>query len=515
MGRLRGLATAVLFAFALLLVLGLTSPVMAQSAETITVQSSSVTSEFPTGFRIKLAARSDNEIDSVAIRLRIGQQTRGGYDYLDTDQRGKLIDGELLWRTNTNANYVPPGTVITYNFEIVDNEGNRLDTEREEFTYHDPRFEWSEISSGPVTLAYHGDAEDRAHDILDTIIETLDRVAPLLGADQEEPIRVTVYNTWDEMRGAMLPSSSTINQHLITEGQAFTNVGTLLVLGTRSAVGTASHEVTHIIVHRAGEGIVRKVPPWLHEGVAEYGNVDPGRSYDSALQQGIRGDSVLPVTYMGSLPGRANDVLLFYGESKAIVRMMIDDFGTDHMRDFMARYKDGASMDDALTETYGFDRVGLENRWRESVGVSLFNPAFSGGERPTPLPVPTRLPYTLQPHPEGEFIGSSDGMQNSDQTTASEPTATPVPPPTKVSDTPVPLVFTIPTASGVSSSESSAPGSLDANASDPEPAPGAGCGAAVHGGVVDLSAVVMLVGLVALRVRARRSRSQFDWGLTS
>lgn len=490
----------------LFLSFSLTGTVNAQTAGSITVKSSSITSEFPMGFRIKLVAQSENEIESVAIRLVIGQQTRGGYDYLETDQNGDLIDGELLWRTNTNSMYVPPGTVISYNFEIVDIEGNRLDTERSQFTYHDPRFEWSEISQGPITLAYHGNVVDRAHDILDTIVETLDRVAPLLGADKEEPLRVTVYNTWDEMQGAIQRSSATIGQHLITEGQAFSNVGTLLVLGTRSAIGTASHEVTHIIVHRAGEGIIRKVPSWLHEGLAEYGNVDPGRSYDSALDQGIRRDRLLPVTHMDSLPGRANDVLLFYGQSKAIVRMMIDDFGTEKMRDFMSRYKSGASMDNALSETYGFDRAGLENRWRNLVGASPYVSPFTDGERPTPLPVQSRLPYTLQPHPDGEFIGSSDGMQNSGQTTGLNPTATVMQAPTKVPDTRVPLVFALPTASGASAPDSEDSVSEEGDKTNLAPAPGASCGAAIHGGVIDLSVAVMLVGLVALRVGARRRR---------
>ena len=67
---------------------------------------------------------------------------------------------------------------------------------------------------------------------------------------------------------------------------------------------------------------------------------------------------------------RPTTYLLFYGQSKALVRMMIDDFGAGKMREFMALYKGGKSMDDALTQTYGLDRVALENRWRASVGAS-------------------------------------------------------------------------------------------------------------------------------------------------
>ena len=67
-------------------------------------------------------------------------------------------------------------------------------------------------------MAYHGGSERRAREILDTMLLTLDRMAPLLGADREEPIRVTVYNSWNEMRRAIPPSSAVYGRHLITEG---------------------------------------------------------------------------------------------------------------------------------------------------------------------------------------------------------------------------------------------------------------------------------------------------------
>lgn len=475
----------------------------------VTVRSSSLTSEFPEGFRVQLTASSDREIESVAIRLRIGRQTRTGYDYLEMSRGSGSVDGELLWRTNTSASYIPPGTIITYNFEFVDKDGQRYETESVEFVYHDPRFIWKEISRGPITVAYHGGSERRAREILDTMLLTLDRMAPLLGADREEPIRVTVYDSWNEMRRAIPPATAAFDRHLITEGQAFTKVGTLLVLGSRSAAGTASHEMTHIIVHRAGEGVVRKVPSWLHEGLAEYGNVDPGRSYDDALRRGIRQDRLLPITHMGSLPGKANDILLFYGQSKSLVRMMIDDFGTDRMREFMALYKGGESMDDALTQTYGLDRVALENRWRASVGASPLSSAYSNDERPTPVPAPTILPYTLKPNAEGQFVGSSGNSQATVPRT--EPPAstderavpsTPVPlvyvAPSSgtggeaeegVGDTPVPLVY------GAPSSRGDAPASREVE--------GNGCGASV-GGAFDLTTGAALLGLVSLGVGIHR-----------
>ena len=147
--------------------------------ETIRVLSSSVTSEFPEGIRFKVEASGDNEITSIAVRFKTGTQSRGSYDYLDLE-RGQIVNSELLWRTNTGARYIPPGTIITYNFEIEDSEGGRFDTEPETFVYHDIRFEWKEVSQGAITVSYHGPVKKRAEIILDALIETLEKMVLML-----------------------------------------------------------------------------------------------------------------------------------------------------------------------------------------------------------------------------------------------------------------------------------------------------------------------------------------------
>ena len=90
--------------------------------------SATFTSEFPRGFRIQAEVRGPSELEIIAVRIRIGQQTAGTYDYLDF-KAGNLINGNLFWRTNTLGRYIPPGTIITYSFEIKDVDGNILKTE--------------------------------------------------------------------------------------------------------------------------------------------------------------------------------------------------------------------------------------------------------------------------------------------------------------------------------------------------------------------------------------------------
>ena len=228
------------------------------SSGTIAVSSADVVSEFPEGMRFSIEVESEAEVEEIAVKFRTGTQTREVYGYMEFDE-AKVVDSELFWRTNTSGRYIPPGTIIYYYFEIRDSDGNELVTDVEEFIFEDARFTWHEVSEGPVAVAYHGPVKTRAEIILEAITQTLDFMGPILGADTTVPIRVTMYNNVKEMLEALPPGSSTIRRELITEGQAFTRIGTLLVLGGgRRAKGTASHEVTHILNHRAGDASVRE-----------------------------------------------------------------------------------------------------------------------------------------------------------------------------------------------------------------------------------------------------------------
>ncbi len=381
--------------------------VYAADDSSIKVIYSSAISEFPEGIRFQLKASSDNKITSIAVRFNTGQATTGSYNYLDFEE-DFIVDSELFWRTNTRASYIPPGTIIKYSFEIEDNAGNSFNTETIEFVYHDARYTWYDLTNGPVTVSYHGPVEKRAQSVLDATIQTLQHMGPLLGADIQEPIRVTMYNNVKEMLVALPPGSTTIRRELITEGQAFVKVGTLLVLGGgRGAIGTTSHEVTHILTHRAGDSVYRTVPSWLDEGLAEYGNIDPGFSYDIALEFAIATDRLLPITSMPVLPGTPDDIIIFYGQGRSIVRFMIQVYGPEKIKALMAAMKSGKNIDDAIALVYNMGRLELENQWRSAIGAPLFSPQGRQRVVPTRIARPTLQPYSLTPQAKANDITST------------------------------------------------------------------------------------------------------------
>lgn len=487
------------------------APTAAANTGDISVISSSVMGEFPDGIRFELRAQSSEGIEEIAVRLRIGQRTFGEYEYMDlepTSSNGRT-DASLLFRTDTAARYIPPGTIVKYFFEITDEDGNRLDTEQREFVYQDGRFEWDQVSDGIITVWYHGPVQSRAESILDAIQETLGIMGPLLGAGVDEPISVTMYNNWPEMRPALPPSSATLRRELVTEGQAHSEDGVLLVLGgAQRARGVAAHEVTHILVFRAGEGVLGSVPSWLNEGLAEYGNIDPGESYTYALRYAIATDSLLPITAMTSQPGDPQDVIIFYGQARSIVRFMVDEYGEEKMRELMATLKGGMNIRNAVEEVYGVNLIELENLWRDELGVSHRQAPSEASALPTAAPAPAVGLMSI------DALRSGGAQPTAAPEQAAPPTAAPAPMPP--ADTPTPAPAPTPTTAPASQAAAqaqtqptaAAPAARNSGATtEPEmPAPsGGGCNAPAgrQGGIAEMSSAALLIAAAGLWLRRR------------
>ena len=467
------------------------SPPALAHGDGITVSSSNVVSEFPEGMRFSIEAESDHEIEEIAVKFRSGTQEREVYGYMEFDS-AKTVDSELFWRTNTAGRYIPPGTIIYYYFEIRDADGGELVTDTAEFIYEDARFEWNEVSEGAVAVAYHGPVKSRAEKILETMNDTIYFMSPILGAETDEPIRTTMYNNRREMLDALPPGSTTIRRELITEGQAFTNLGTLLVLGGRGDVGTASHEVTHILTHRAGDSAARRVPSWLDEGLAEFGNQYPSFSYDIALEFAMSLDMLLPITSMPSLPGNPEDVIIFYGMAKSLIEYMVIVYGPTAMKDLLAELKDGRTMDDAIEEIYGIGRIELENDWRDSLGAERYVQPDRESAKPTPVPRRAIQLFSLTPQAGTEVVGSVGATPTPKPEPAAVPTVAPTQPPA---------------ASKSQTEESTEP----TGTNETEQQTGGGCSAPVAPSAnspirADLAIPLIAIGLAGLALRRRRRR---------
>jgi len=395
----------------------------AQSASTVTVISSSVESQFPDGMTFKLDVESELRIDDVRVIFEIGDRGSMQYAYLELDQTNRpLVNGELFRRTNSRDRYIPPGTMLKYWFEITTENGSTTLTEAEHFRFDDARFVWDEVTLGAVTILYHGPVRTRAERLAEAAVESLGIMGPVTGADIETPIVMTLYNNNAEMIEAVVSRSLASSRELITEGQAFDAESVVLVLAGRSDIGTATHEMTHILVARAA-GTSGAVPLWLNEGLAEFGNLDKTVSYERFLEWAEGTDRLIPLKSLRSFPGDPNLTLVAYGQGRSAVKFMIDEYGEAKMAELLTTLGTGVGIDTALDTVYGFGIDGLENLWRDSIGADPYVEA-TPGPSPTPAAEPTPTYKLLTAPPQSS---NPDSETNDDVIPTQPPDPTPAP----------------------------------------------------------------------------------------
>ena len=386
-------------------------------------------SNFPEDVRFYASFETDIEIVDVRVRFTTGPLTTEQYDYLElTERTAPLVDGELIWRVNTSARYMPPGTTIDFVFEALDEDGNAYASEPYSQIMLDARYEWEVVSRGPIHVYYHGPVQVRAERLAEAAKESMELMGPITGSEIETPIIVTLYNNNAEMIGAVSARSATISRELITEGQAFFDHSVVLVLSGSRDIGTLTHELTHILVGRAAGGSSALVPLWLNEGLAEYGNLDKGLSYVYYLDWAVDTNRLIPFSRLQTFPGEPNMVIVSYGQSRNFVEYLIDTYGGDKIAETIASIAEGRSGDIAIRNVYGKTVQQLDNDWRATIGADPYVPPT-----PTPTPEPETGPeseyklLTLTPVKGGITVGEagSDPTPVHTDTPTPEPTAAP------------------------------------------------------------------------------------------
>ncbi len=394
-------------------------------------------SQFPEGVRFFAEIESSVEVEDVRVIFDVGDRNVTQYNYLDIPRTNQsLIDGELFVNTNTPERYIPPGALIKFQLEVLGTNGESYLSERKEELLLDARFEWEMVIDGPVTVFYHGPVQSRAETLAEKTREGLELMSPVTGGEIDTPIAVMLYNNNAEMIEAVVPRSATISRELVTEGQAFGDENTVLVLAGRSDIGTATHEITHILVDRATNGAAL-VPFWLNEGLAEYGNLDQTVSYTRFLEWGVGTGRLPTFRSLNRPPGDPNLTLVGYGSGRSAVDFMVTEFGEEKMAELLGALGTGLPIQAAVQVVYDMSLDDLENQWRTSIGADLYiapSPTPTSSV-PSPTPTPnTLLPLTLEQITAAGRVTPTPEPQATPSPLAGEGEVTPLP---QVDETPV------------------------------------------------------------------------------
>jgi tetratricopeptide (TPR) repeat protein len=203
---------------------------------------------------------------------------------------------------------------------------------------------------------------DLGRSVVDTLEEAYDSIGRELGVFPSDRLQVGIYasDVFGEVTGAP--------PHLIAGVYDQRKIRLNLsasVAYSRSLSRLVRHEYAHAIIHEVSRG---QAPLWVHEGLAQV--LEP-RSAPRSLATGVPRELL---TLRGierlSRSGNPDALVAGYQLTHVAVEYLLERGGLGKLRDFLARLGQGAPVESALRETFGFGPEEIEARLLAIAGLS-------------------------------------------------------------------------------------------------------------------------------------------------
>lgn len=352
--------------------------------EAIRVTDQTVDYNFRDQLTFTLAAESDAEFAEVDLYYRIVGRpaTSRNAAELTPASPAATVAAEFKLDQTKPENYFPPGTELEYWWKITDVAGNELKTDRQTLLYLDNRYDWQKLENERLAIYWYEGGDSFGQALFDRANEALDTLASDVGIALEDPIKIFIYASHRDLLGAIAASSQEW-----TGGQAFPDYG-VVVIGIAPSqlnwgLDATTHEMSHLVIHQATDNPYGDLPRWLDEGIAVYNENHEQLDDDfrGIFEDAVRDNDLMTLRTLSSpFPSDPMQANLAYGQSGAVVKFIIDTYGTEAMAHLLEIFADGAIYDQALQEALEVDTDGLDNAFRASLGL----PPLPGAEAAAP-----------------------------------------------------------------------------------------------------------------------------------
>lgn len=356
-----------LLILAVLLVPGLLGVpvVFAQAGPSVVTSTAMV--NYPMSLDFSLTARSSADIVDVRLRYTVEQESYAEVisEVIVPVTPDDTVD--VTWSLDMRRiGGLPPGTMVDYRWVIRDAAGARLETTPARIEFADNRYEWQKQTEGLVTVYWYSGSTGFATEVMSAAQESLARLTRDTGAKLNEPLRLYIYASTQDLLGAL------IFPYEWTGAVTYPQYG-IIMIGLEPAnlewgKSTVAHELSHVAVHQVTSNPYTSLPTWLDEGLAMYNEGLLDVYLGNALMNAINNDSLISVRSLASPFSALSDLAaLSYAESFSIVSYLISTYGQEKMQELLTVFSHGSTYDNALSTVYGFNVDGLNTLWREYV----------------------------------------------------------------------------------------------------------------------------------------------------
>ena len=337
-------------------------PPIAETSGSIRVISTSHEVGFPNQIVLNLEAESDAEITGVQLFYSVGgrEVLVYGYPRFTPDRQ---VSADYTIKTG-GGSYIPTGVDIEYYYVIQDSAGNSLETERYSMSYLDPRYRWRELRMDNLVVLWHDRDSLQVRAAAAEVDRRLGRVRALFGLQDARPMKAVIVNSHREASRTFPRISRTATASHLFGGFAFGQYDLFVLAGL--GVDGMVHEMTHLLLDEAVDSPLARVPSWLNEGLAQYfesGSRWRARTVERAARRG----QLMPLASMAAVPGRPEDVGLFYAQAWSVVSYMMDVHGEERMSALIQALDGGSRIDEAVVEVYGMTLQGLQAQWEATL----------------------------------------------------------------------------------------------------------------------------------------------------
>ena len=325
--------------------------------------------DYPHSISFRLDAYSFRQIQNVELEFgtdRVYSCATRSYSSVRLELEPAFqVDLSWEWQMKKTGS-IPPGAAVWWRWRVEDEDGRHYLSPRQELAWEDSRFEWSSHSLQNLTIYWYEGGDTFGQELTEAVSARLGRLA--LAGQLGKPIKAFVYATPQDVRDAVLFAQQW------TGGLAFTSYNILLIAippdPTETQMAGLVHELAHLMIKEVAFNCFRGLPTWLEEGLATYSEGPLAPFLQSSLASAELSGSLISIGSLNSsFPAGPAEARLSYAQSYSVVKYLVEGYGWARMRELLATFREGRTSDEALQEAYGFDSDGLDDLWREYVGV--------------------------------------------------------------------------------------------------------------------------------------------------